>query len=254
MKVVKTAIVEKLTPVLIIVSIVLAFAVGVLWQKVKSLEGRTNNVTDKKAAEVADDSNNSAAQKSLQVGKMSDEQVEKVAEVTSDDHVKGNPDAPITLIEYSDFQCPYCARFHPTAQQVLDEYGNQVKWVYRHFPLDQMHAKARPTAEASDCVASLGGNNAFWQFIDILMEDATRISDLESVAGEVGVNISAFNDCVESGKFADAVEEDYQSGVSAGVTGTPGNFIINKDGDGWFVPGAYPYEQLKGYIEEALGN
>jgi protein-disulfide isomerase len=245
--------IEKLTPVLVIVSIVLAFAVGVLWQRVKSLEGGGDS--DNQNAEMAgaaEEVADAPTRERPDVGKISDEQAEKVAEVTEDDHVRGNPEAPLTLIEYSDYECPFCSRFHSTAQQVIDEYEGQVKWVYRHFPLDQIHANARAAAEASECVADLGGTDAFWQFTDALYEDETKIDDLESVASEVGVSASAFNDCVESNEFADAVEEDYQSGLNAGVTGTPGNFIVNENGDAWFVPGAYPYDQIQGYIEEAL--
>lgn len=243
---------EKFTPVLVLVSIVLAFAVGVLWQKVESLEGggRGNTTTGSAAGNAGDTAQ--APQAAPGVGRISDEQAKKLAKVNSDDHIRGNKDAPISLVEYSDYECPFCSRFHPTTQQVLDEYGDKVNIVYRHFPLDQLHPKARPAAEASECVAELGGNDAFWKFTDAVFADQTRLSDLESLAVEAGVNASAFNNCVDSGKYEDLVEEQYQAGTEAGVTGTPGNFIVNEDGATWFVPGAYPYEQIKGYIEEAL--
>jgi protein-disulfide isomerase len=88
--------------------------------------------------------------------------------ISEKDHVRGDRDAQIVLIEYSDFQCPFCSRFHPTAQQVVEEFNGQVMWVYRHFPLDSIHPVARKAAEASECVAELGGNDAFWNFVDTI--------------------------------------------------------------------------------------
>jgi len=91
-------------------------------------------------------------------------------EVAEDDHVQGNPSAPITLVEFSDFQCPFCKRFHPTVEQIFAEYGDQVKWVYKHFPLDQIHPQARPAAEASECIAEQKGEEGFWQFADAVFK------------------------------------------------------------------------------------
>ncbi|MCR4279564.1 MAG: thioredoxin domain-containing protein [Candidatus Zambryskibacteria bacterium] len=81
------------------------------------------------------------------------------------DHVRGSVDAPVTLIEYSDLECPFCKSFHPQVQQALAGYGNQLSWVYRHFPLD-FHPSARPLAEGSECAAQLGGNDKFWEYVD----------------------------------------------------------------------------------------
>lgn len=86
--------------------------------------------------------------------------------ITEKDHIRGNPNAQITIVEFSDFQCPFCRRFHPTVQQALAEYGDQIRWVYKHFPLDQLHPQARPAAEASECIAEQKGNDGFWQFAD----------------------------------------------------------------------------------------
>src|SRR3989344_453399 len=96
--------------------------------------------------------------------------LEEMSPITSTDHIRGNPDAPIKIVEYSDFECPFCKRFHETMQQVSAEYGDQVAWVYRHFPLDQLHSKARKEAVASECAAELGGNDAFWKFTDRFFE------------------------------------------------------------------------------------
>lgn len=91
-----------------------------------------------------------------------------VAPVTADDHIIGDINSPVILIEYSDLECPFCQRFHPTMEQVMTEYEGQVAWVYRHFPLDGLHPNARKAAEASECVASIAGNNAFWEYLSAL--------------------------------------------------------------------------------------
>ena len=86
--------------------------------------------------------------------------------IAADEYIRGNPNAQVTLVEFSDLQCPFCKRFHPTVQQVLAEYGDQVRWIYRHYPIDQLHPHARPAAEASECLAEQKGAEGFWQFID----------------------------------------------------------------------------------------
>lgn len=100
------------------------------------------------------------------IEKLDAERASKVPKLKEQDHVRGNRNAQVLLIEYSDFQCPFCQRFHPTALQVLEEYGDDVAWVYRHFPLDQLHPQARSAALASECVTEIGGDEAFWEFTD----------------------------------------------------------------------------------------
>lgn len=92
--------------------------------------------------------------------------LENVDPVSASDHIRGNPDAEIVIVEYSDFDCPFCARFHSTMNSVMDQYGEEVAWVYRHFPLESLHPNAPAVAVASECVAELGGNDAFWKFAD----------------------------------------------------------------------------------------
>lgn len=244
----KDNLLERFMPILLLVSVVLAFAVGVLWQKVSVLEngGSANVVGNQEGA--AQPSGDAPTQ-----GKLSKDQADKIPEVTSDDHIRGSEKPQAYLIEYSDFQCPYCSQFHPTAQKVLDEYKDQVAWVYRHFPLDQLHPQARPAAKASECVAELGGEDAFWQFADTVFADQEgTLNDLSSVASGLGINVNDFNTCVSEDRYAGLVEEVYQKGLSAGVTGTPGNFIVNENGDAWFIPGALPYEAVKKLLDEAL--
>lgn len=239
--------IERILPVLLVLSIVLAFVVGILWQKVANLEGGTTNLAGQagNAAPVQPDVN----------GKLSEDQSGKVAAVSSDDRIRGSQDAKVFLVEYSDLECPFCQQFHSTAQQAVDEYGGDVAWVYRHFPLDTLHPRARPAANGAECVFNLGGQDAFWGFIDeIFNNQATALSDsgLKSIAGKVGINEGEFSSCFENEKYESTVEEHYQGGLTAGVTGTPGNFIMNDKGEVWVIPGAVPYETLKLTIDEAL--
>ncbi len=246
--------VERLVPLLVFVSIALAFGVGILWQKVSNLEGGGVAVKGVKEVEQAPDTGDvgNPPPAGPTQGKLSEDQASKVQPITSEDHVRGNRNARVFLIEYSEFECPFCGRFHPTAQQVVDEYGGDVAWVYRHFPLDQLHPNARPAAEASECAAELGGEDAFWAFTDAIFSDQTKLSDIAAIASSVGVSGSAYDSCVSSEKYADLVEEQYQAGLTAGITGTPGNFIVNANGDAWLIPGALPFETLKVTIDEAL--
>ena len=169
--------------------------------------------------------------------------------VSSDDHIRGNPQAPVTLIEFSDMQCPFCQRFHPTAKQALQEYGDQLRWVYKHFPLDSIHPHATPAAEASECVWEQKGDDGFWTFVDGVFDNQDRMGPelYRELAQNMGANMSRFDDCVSQRKYQEKVRADYDLGTKSGVTGTPGNFI-----NGTPVQGAVPYEELKRVIDSKL--
>lgn len=244
----KSGLTEKITPILVIVSILLAFAVGVLWQKVSFFE--EGGIKTPTANPVADP----AAQPQAPTnGKMTEAQAANIPAVSNSDHVRGASDPEVYLIEYSDYECPFCGQFHPTTLQVLDEYPDQVAVVYRHFPLRQIHPQAEPAAQASECVAKIGGEEAFWKFTDYLFENQdTALADFAKSANAVGVNGSAVETCISSEEMAGKVEEQYQGGISSGVTGTPGNIIMNKNGEAWIIPGAVPFSSIKTTIDEAL--
>ncbi|MBT4121813.1 DsbA family protein [bacterium] len=169
--------------------------------------------------------------------------------INSGDHILGDPNAPVKIVEFSDFECPFCSRHHPTLKQVMQEYGDQVAWVYKHFPLDSIHKEARPAAEASECVADQLGEEGFWNFTDTMFANQRSLgsSYYKEVASELGADLDEFNNCVSTGKFADKVEDDYQQGLNLGVTGTPGNFI-----NGIEVKGAIPFATLKQIIDSEL--
>jgi protein-disulfide isomerase len=175
-------------------------------------------------------------------------------EVTDTDHILGNPDAPITVIEYSDFQCPFCSRVLPTMKQLRADYGDKVNIVYRHFPLS-FHPQAQKSAEASECVAELGGNDAFWSYHDKLFENqATLGPDLfVKLAKDLGVDEAQFKACLDGGKYAKLVQDQMSGGSAAGVQGTPGSFVVNNDtGEAQSISGAVPVESFKAVIDGML--
>lgn len=235
-----------LTIILVGLLIVGAFFIGSLSTKVKQLEEDTS------PSRTADNIAPSAPP--------TPRQATEVDPVTDDDWVRGNVDARIALIEYSDLECPFCQRFHPTAQQVIDEYKDDVKWVYRHFPLDQIHSKADKEAEAVECAGKLAGNEGFWALTDKIFEvsptnNGLDLDMLPNLAVEVGLDRNAFESCLNSGEMANNVEADYQSGLKAGVTGTPGNILLDtKTGETQFIPGAVPYPQVKQAIDAMLAK
>lgn len=173
-------------------------------------------------------------------------EVQKVEFNIEERHTWGNAAALVTIVEFSDFQCSYCQRFHPTVKQITTDYPDQVRWVYKHFPLDQIHSNARPAAEASECAAE---QEKFWEFADGLFENQSLLDEnlYKELAGNLGLDMEQFDDCLVSRKYKDRVEADYQEGIKIGVRGTPGNFI-----NGLSIPGAVPYATLKTAVENAL--
>lgn len=182
----------------------------------------------------------------------------KMDPMSDSDHIRGGKDARIILVEYSDLECPYCKQFHNTAQKALEAYPGQLAWVYRHFPLDTLHSKARKEAEATECANELGGSDMFWKMADKIYQvtpsnNGLDLLDLPLLAKEIGLDQAKFTSCLDSGKYKDTVEKQYQSGVKAGVRGTPGNFLMDtKSGKTISLPGAVPLESLKQSIDSLL--
>lgn len=175
------------------------------------------------------------------------------APVGESDHVRGDANATVTLIEYSDLECPYCQSLHPTLQQIVDDYDGEVRWVYRHFPLEAIHPNARPAAEASECVAELGGENAFWAFVDAIFADQQgALADVRATALATGVNGSAFDSCMDSGRYSDVVDAHLEEGASVGVQGTPHTLIVGPDGLATPLVGAQPAGAFTTVIDELL--
>jgi len=173
--------------------------------------------------------------------------------ITEEDHVYGDPDAPITIIEYSDFECPFCARYHPTVKQVVSE-NPDVKWVYRHFPLGN-HPNARPAALASECVAEVGGDDLFWEFGDYLFANQTTLGEelYLSFVREKGIDEALYNECVVSEKYAQKINDNQLDGQLAGATGTPFSLLVSPSGETVPFSGALPKETVQSLVDKVRG-
>lgn len=235
--------------ILIALLVAAAFLIGSLWTKVQQLEKGSTNAS-------ANTVNNQQGQgQAAQAPQPPDQQAGDVESVSDKDWVKGDRKSRIALIEYSDFQCPFCQRFHPTAQQIVDEYEGQVMWVYRHFPLDAIHPQARGAAEFAECAGKVGGNEGFWSMADKIFEEASTLEkdELVTLVGKAGLAVDDIQACLDSEEIANLVEEDYQSGQKAGVRGTPGNILLDtKTGETKLIPGALPFESMKQAIDDML--
>lgn len=186
------------------------------------------------------------------------EEATPIANISAEDHVRGNPNAPIVIVEYSDFDCPFCKAFHETMNTVMDRYAadGKVAWVYRHFPIENLHPSAPHIAAASECVAELGGNEAFWSFADLVFGERetnaqTDTSRLPEFAAAAGVDEAAFKSCLESERTVPLVAADLAEGVSAGVRGTPFSFILIA-GQQLPVNGAQPLEYMSANIDNLI--
>ncbi len=167
------------------------------------------------------------------------------------DHIRGNPNATVAVIQYSSFPCPFSQRVQATYKQIVETYGDKVMVVYRHFPLS-FQPNAEPAAVASECVAELGGNDAFWKFLDKLYATDGEWN-YPAYAKEAGVNEAKFNDCIASGRQKQLVQDHLIGGSAAGVSGSPGNIILNiKTGKSQFISGSQPFASFKAAIDAML--
>jgi protein-disulfide isomerase len=184
----------------------------------------------------------------------------KIRPVDSTDYIKGNPNAPILVVEYSDYDCPFCKNFHETMNRVMDDYGitGKVAWVYRQFPLTQLHPNAERISQTALCVGELGGNDAFWEFSDLIfgernLNEPTNITKLPEYAAKVGVAEPDLLACLESGRHQKTVQDSLQDGFQAGIQGTPKSFVIvgNQMAP---IDGAQPYAVVKQAIDNLLSQ
>jgi protein-disulfide isomerase len=161
---------------------------------------------------------------------------------------RGAPDAPVTLVEFSDFECPFCKRAHPTLTQLLEKYPGKVKLVYRDFPLESIHPQARPAAEAARCARDQG---KFWEYYDTLFTESPKLApdDLKRYAGQIGLDGTKFDTCVAGGVHKATIQRDLDEGNRLGITGTPAFFI-----NGRIISGAQPFEAFARVIDEELAR
>ncbi|MEI6528408.1 MAG: DsbA family protein [bacterium] len=212
-------------------------------------------------------------------------QVKTVAPISKDDHILGNPNAKVTILEYGDTECPPCKFFHGVMHQVMDNYGKSgdVAWVFRHMPIDGLHPKARKEAEATECANELGGNDMFWNYLNKIYEitpsnNNLATSSLLTIAQGLKLDMTKFTSCLDSGKYAAEVEKDYQDGyiatnyqpatphvrfiVKGGITSDVklklvqlfGNNLDYTGTDTVDIAGALQYDGMKALIDTLLGK
>ncbi|HVO11726.1 MAG TPA: thioredoxin domain-containing protein [Vicinamibacteria bacterium] len=159
--------------------------------------------------------------------------------------VRGNPAAPVTVVEFSDFQCPFCERSRPTVARVREAYGDKVRWAFRHFPLG-FHENAQKAGEAAACA---GDQGRFWEMHDRLWATNSKLalSDLKADAAALGLDTAAFDRCLDSGRHADLVQRDQEAGAAYGVSGTPAFFVNGRP-----LVGAQPFEEFQKVIDDEL--
>ena len=181
----------------------------------------------------------------------------EIAPVTEKDHILGSRNAELVIVEYSDTECPFCKVFHNTMKEVMRTYGTEVAWVYRQLPIPALHALAMNEAEATECAAELGGNQAFWNYLDEVFErtnsnDSLDPLELPKIAVAVGLDVEAFNGCVVSGRHRTTVEASIAEAAKAGARGTPYSVILSKDGTKTVINGAEPLANVKVKIDALL--
>ena len=185
---------------------------------------------------------------------------ETLRPIDANDHILGSSKARVLVVEYSDTECPYCKVFHNTMNSIMQEYGKdgQVAWVYRHFPIAQLHAKAFKESQATECAAVLGGNSKFREYINKVYEvtpsnDGLDPKELTNIATQVGLSSTAFNTCLESGEFDAKIRADMQNAQELDAGGTPYSLIVDtKNNEYYPIKGAYPYAQVKQVIDLIL--
>jgi protein-disulfide isomerase len=169
----------------------------------------------------------------------------RVPVVLGDAPVRGAAAAPVTILEFSDFQCPYCVRSRPTVAKIRETYGDKVRWAFRHYPLS-FHDKAQKAGEAAACA---GDQGRFWEMHDRLWDNTGKlaVADLKEHAAALGLDAAAFDKCLDSGAHAGLVERDEQMGQSYGVSGTPAFFVNGRP-----LVGAQPFEAFRQVIDDEL--
>ncbi|MDQ2915639.1 MAG: DsbA family protein [Pseudomonadota bacterium] len=176
------------------------------------------------------------------------------------DHIRGNAAAEVSLIEYTDFECPFCKRFHNTPKPLLDRYGGRVNWVVRNYPLPFHDPAARKEAIAAECVAHLGGNDAYWKYADSVFANTKSNGgglpadkSVEKLAEAVGIKTAALTQCMKDDATGKRVEQDIADGAAAGVSGTPTTVVRNnRTGASEAVVGALPATSLVPVIDRML--
>lgn len=174
--------------------------------------------------------------------------------IGDDDYVRGNPDAAVTVVEFTDLECPFCKKFHPSIKNVFEANGDNVRWVFKHFPLS-FHPEAKPAAVAAECAGKLGGNDTFWKYVDTLYDNQNDLGDglYKQMAADLGLKAGDFATCLESDEFDAKIAADQKLGQSIGVGGTPSSFVI-AGGTAEKLNGAVPQTEVEAAVADALAR
>jgi len=183
----------------------------------------------------------------------------EVPGVTAEDHYLGSRSAKLVIVEYSDTECPFCKTFQNTMKNVLNAYPAEVAWVYRQLPISQLHSRAVKEAEATECAAELGGNQAFWNYLDELFRvtpsnDGLDPAELPRIAGTIGLDVPSFNTCLTSGKYTEIIKRGVEESYKAGIPlATPYSIILNQNGEvKGIINGAEPLASVEAKINALL--
>jgi len=236
-----------LVVLLVLAAFVGGFFVGSMWTENQLLKAGTLPTVNQPAA--------GQPTAGAGTGEVAEPPIEKLPAITDQDHIDGSRDADVIVVEYSDMNCPYCRRFHPTMKQIREEFGDKVAWVYRHFPFQGQNSD--DGAAVSECIAATKGNEAFWMYTNTLYELSEEAGSFNreiiiQAAAAAGVNESGVENCLADDSYMAIVTAQRDGGAAAGVTGTPASIIVTKDGPQEFVSGALPFETLKTTIEAYL--
>ena len=189
----------------------------------------------------------------VQTGKTIDEV--RVLPITETDHILGPKDPDVYFIEYVDFQCSYCNRFHATVKEILKKHEGKIAWVIRNFPLDSIHPEARPAAVAAECAAKVGGNEAFWAFADRVFANQGNLGAdaYQRFAQEAGVDAAGFAACMEVGDES-VIDQQLKNVLDLGGQGTPYTVLLTRKGDVLKFSGALPVNQVEVLVNRALSS
>lgn len=176
------------------------------------------------------------------------------------DHILGNPNAQVKVVEYMDLECPHCKAFNTTMHQIMDFYGKggQVAWVQRPFPLGSIHSKAPEEAQAAECAAAQGGDTAYFAYTDKLFEvtpsdNGLDLAQLPVIAKDVNLDVAKFNSCLTAGTYAKKVTDSYNEALALGAQGTPFSLIMVGT-EAVPLSGDQPYDSMRAAIDAVLGN
>jgi len=225
---------NKITPILVILFILVVFLGGSVWQ----LRGRVKNLEGGKAQ-----GENLAAVTPQPTGSVAGAKVDVI--ISPNDAVKGNPEAKVTIVEFSDFQCSYCGRAQETLDKIMETYGDKVRIVFKNYPLP-FHENAESAALAALCAKDQG---KFWEYHDLLFEnqESLTVANLKKYASDLGLKAQDFSSCLDSKKYKSQLEEDTKEAGKVGVQGTPAFFV-----NGRLIAGAVPFENFKAVIDQEL--